>query len=269
VTSLEPERAAFGTPARARADRTGSLIEVFVSFQGEGPQVGQPTLFLRLAACPLRCRYCDTDYGFKAEPEFVVRGLGGGRIAEFVNPVEPSVIFAALPKTELARVRWVSATGGEPLLHAGFVTAAFRAARAHGLRTLLETAALDVAAMRQVLPETDHAAIDWKLRSTLPGGEDVSGRHAACIGAALDAGVDTSIKIVLTTDVGGEEFDEALTRLRTFREAATLILQPVTPCREVVLPLSASRLTDFASRALDAGFAARILPQMHKHLGLR
>ncbi|MBH44425.1 MAG: 7-carboxy-7-deazaguanine synthase QueE [Gammaproteobacteria bacterium] len=43
-----------------------SLIinEIFYSIQGESLNTGQPTVFVRLTGCPLRCNYCDTEYAF-------------------------------------------------------------------------------------------------------------------------------------------------------------------------------------------------------------
>ena len=42
-----------------------SLIinEIFYSLH-ETELVGLPTVFVRLTGCPLRCRYCDTEYAF-------------------------------------------------------------------------------------------------------------------------------------------------------------------------------------------------------------
>ncbi len=37
------------------------LIEIFYSIQGEGPAMGRPAAFVRLADCNLRCEGCDTD----------------------------------------------------------------------------------------------------------------------------------------------------------------------------------------------------------------
>ena len=38
--------------------------EIFYSLQGEGFLAGAPSVFIRLAGCPLRCRWCDTKYAW-------------------------------------------------------------------------------------------------------------------------------------------------------------------------------------------------------------
>lgn len=71
------------------------VTEIFHSLQGEADTAGLPTVFVRLTGCPLRCRYCDTEYAF----------YGGGwrSIASILAAVEP---FGT---------RYVCVTGGEPL----------------------------------------------------------------------------------------------------------------------------------------------------------
>ena len=36
------------------------INEIFYSIEGEGVRVGQPTTFVRLSKCNLRCHFCDT-----------------------------------------------------------------------------------------------------------------------------------------------------------------------------------------------------------------
>jgi len=94
------------------------VTEVFHSLQGEADTAGIPTAFVRLTGCPLRCRYCDTEYAFY-----------GGRwrsIDEVVREVES---FGT---------RYVCVTGGEPLAQPNCATLLTRLCD-RGLRVSLET----------------------------------------------------------------------------------------------------------------------------------
>jgi 7-carboxy-7-deazaguanine synthase len=80
--------------------------EIYLSLQGESTFAGLPCIFVRLAACDLRCSYCDTAYAFGEGTKKTLGDIRSEvhRLAQpFGNPVEPR-----LPLVEL--------TGGEPLL---------------------------------------------------------------------------------------------------------------------------------------------------------
>lgn len=70
------------------------ICEIFRSIQGEGLQMGLPTVFVRAVGCNLRCAWCDTGYAFEGGTEMTVD--------EIVSEVGdcPRVCF----------------TGGEPML---------------------------------------------------------------------------------------------------------------------------------------------------------
>ena len=78
-----------------------TVFEIYESIQGESTHVGRPCVFVRLAACDLRCVWCDTPYAFT-----------GGR-----KMTEDEVVDAVA--THGARV--VEITGGEPLLQADVI----------------------------------------------------------------------------------------------------------------------------------------------------
>jgi 7-carboxy-7-deazaguanine synthase len=75
---------------------TLNLIEMFRSVQGETSLAGLPTTFIRLAACNLRCSWCDTTYSF---------GRG-----------TPHTLDEILTFVSTAGCQYVCVTGGEPLL---------------------------------------------------------------------------------------------------------------------------------------------------------
>ena len=51
-------------PVEGFSSQTESLdvINVWETIQGEGPHVGRPAVFIRLAGCNLQCPLCDTNY---------------------------------------------------------------------------------------------------------------------------------------------------------------------------------------------------------------
>jgi 7-carboxy-7-deazaguanine synthase len=52
--------------------------ELFASVQGESTHAGRPCFFIRLAGCPLRCSWCDTEYAFAVEAGLGLAELTGG-----------------------------------------------------------------------------------------------------------------------------------------------------------------------------------------------
>lgn len=48
------------------------ICEIFHSIQGEGLDMGAPTVFIRTSGCPLRCKWCDTLYAFSEGEEMSI-----------------------------------------------------------------------------------------------------------------------------------------------------------------------------------------------------
>ncbi len=114
------------------------ITEIYKSIQGESSYAGLPCVFIRLTGCPLRCRWCDTSYGFD-----------GGTTYDFEQ------ILAELHALDC---RLVEITGGEPLAQAA--TPEFiRLLQEEGYQVLIETGGSEAI---EVLPEPTHVIMDLK-----------------------------------------------------------------------------------------------------------
>ena len=104
---------------RLKIARPDARPEVFYSIQGEGKNLGQPSIFVRTSLCNLHCIWCDTDYTWNWK---------GTRFAH-VRDAEPGYekfdikeVVAELPVEEVAGLvrqypcRNVVLTGGEPMM---------------------------------------------------------------------------------------------------------------------------------------------------------
>ena len=99
-------------------DATIRITEIFHSIQGESSRAGQPSVFVRLTGCSLRCTYCDTQYAY----------FGGAEMA-LDDVVDRVARYGA---------RLVEITGGEPLEQASVIPLMNRLLDA-GYTVMLET----------------------------------------------------------------------------------------------------------------------------------
>lgn len=94
------------------------ITEIYASIQGEAAFSGFPCTFIRLTGCPLRCKWCDTVYGFEGGKDFSHDEVLA-KVAEF-------------------GVHHVELTGGEPLAQAGAVPL-MQTLVDRGYRVMIET----------------------------------------------------------------------------------------------------------------------------------
>lgn len=127
------------------------ITEIFHSLQGESRSVGWPTVFVRLTGCPLRCRYCDTQYAFQ-----------GGTWMNLEDILRAVAAFGA---------RYVTVTGGEPLAQPACLELLARLCDAKYEVSLETSGALDISAV-------DPRAIKIMDLKTPGSGEEPRNRYA-------------------------------------------------------------------------------------------
>lgn len=83
------------------------VSEVYASTQGEGPNVGRTTVFVRFGGCNLRCPGwpCDTQHAI--DPAYR---------AEWIQHTVEDLVDRTHKVADMAGAHWITLTGGEPFL---------------------------------------------------------------------------------------------------------------------------------------------------------
>ncbi len=256
------------------------VLEVFASIQGEGAFVGEPQVFLRLAGCPLRCRWCDTPASWRVREGSTARiATAHGAVRREPAWATPFQAACWIAECEPGAQRTVSVTGGEPLLWPGFLHALRGMTGARRLH--LETAGAHPRALGAVLERFDHVSLDLKPDADLDAPEEVpaagaaeasprtaaewSAARRACL--ALVAGRDACAKIVVSGEREPDDFVALLEEVEDCAPRLRVILTPATAMGGVRAP-SMDLVLAVAERAHDRDLDVRVVPQVHRLLSL-
>lgn len=240
------------------------IAEIFSSLQGEGPRAGERMTFVRFGRCTFGCQFCDTPRGLACSETFRVEDPPGSeRFLERRNPVTPTAlgdILCAFTDDP------VSITGGEPLEQEDFL-AEWLPSIAPMRRILLETNGLHHEALVRLLPWIHIVSMDIKLPSsagTAPRWPD----HAAFLHAAIAAGRETCVKIVVTAQTTDRDIGEAIAIVARVNRFIPVILQPASATLRFHTPPLPDRV-ESAKRLCEAYLPdVRVIPQLHKAWGV-
>ena len=152
--------------------RLDAGAEIFLSLQGEGKNLGTPSVFVRTSRCNLYCFWCDTPYTWNWQGAGFphLDGREFQRERETIE-LEVSEVVASVRRFDCRRV---VLTGGEPLLQAADCAALGRALRAADPRyqievetngTVAPSPELDaVVDQYTVSPKLEHSRVERALR---------------------------------------------------------------------------------------------------------
>ena len=202
------------------------ISEIFYSIQGEGIEIGMPTVFVRLFACDLRCTWCDTMYAVE------------GR--DFTE-VSLDKVIDEIQKWDCKRV---CITGGEPLIQMEEVSELASELIKMGYNILLETSG------HKMPPE-----VFW-------GENSVISMDCKCPASGMHDRMDFSLypklrsrdqlKFVIQDEA---DYEYAVNILGRLRIKANIIFQPAGG-------LGVGWITERVIRDNLSG--VRVLPQLHK-----
>ena len=195
------------------------INEIFYSLQGEGFLAGVPSVFIRIAGCPLRCRWCDTNYAWSKD---VGRQYSTDQIIQAV---------------EKWPCRYVVITGGEPMVEPDLPQLA-GGLKAAGKHITIETAGI------AYVPDIpcDLMSISPKLSNSIPEDLKLAEIHndskldLAVLGELID-NYNYQLKFVVESVNDLAEIQELLDKIDNV-DIAKVMLMPQAATRDEYLTKS-------------------------------
>jgi 7-cyano-7-deazaguanosine (preQ0) biosynthesis protein QueE len=137
------------------------VSEIFFSIQGEGVNIGKPSIFIRLYFCNLSCVWCDSKYTWENQNK------AKEGIDYFLMDIQE--ILNYINKFDCNRV---VITGGEPLLHQEKLKNLLKELKNKGYYIEIETNGtikpkeeiIKLVDLFNVSPKLSNSKVDYKLR---------------------------------------------------------------------------------------------------------
>ncbi|MEM0016202.1 MAG: 7-carboxy-7-deazaguanine synthase QueE [Saccharolobus sp.] len=205
------------------------VIEIFTSIQGEGEVIGIPSNFIRLATCNLRCVWCDTKYSWEAGIEMSEE--------EIISKIRKDIKVTTI-------------TGGEPLLQN--LLFLVRELKKLGHKVIVETNGtikpseelrklVDVFSVSPKLSNSGH-----KLKYNFI--DDDWATYYKFVVVYPNKDIDEIVKFVESNNINPSK----------------VILQPDGNRSDYI-----NALNEIVQVVLNRGLQFRILPQLHRIIGIR
>jgi len=195
------------------------VIEIFYSLQGEGFRAGVPSAFVRVAGCPLRCRWCDTKYAWDQ------------------NAGDECGIHEIVQRVEQWQCHHIVITGGEPMISCELPELT-RAMKDIGKHITVETAGI------VFVPDLscDLMSISPKLSNSTPTDHKQAAEHEkirlnpAVLQRLIDA-YDYQLKFVVDSEADLPQIAEVLSKLSGV-DRTKVMLMPQAATRSELLTKS-------------------------------
>lgn len=227
------------------------IIEIFSSFQGEGPLIGQRQIFVRFAGCNLNCSYCDTqDSKSKNAGTLMSVREVVSKINEILTPDCATISF----------------TGGEPSLYPDFIS---EVSKNFNLKIMLETNGT-LPNNIDLIEQLDIVSLDIKLNEHFDDEFDknIFINEIKSLNLLISKSISVYCKVVILPSTKIKSIREVIEKLSENvlnKSNIQIIIQPSSP-------LSDWKGLNFKlfgfSEIVGQYFEVSTIPQIHKILNI-
>ena len=239
---------------------SSNIAQIMESIQGEGLLVGTRQTFIRLFECNLNCFYCDTKFHNSVDCQYYPV-TGQSEIMQLIpNPISAEQTVHLI---EPYINRWISLTGGEPLLNSSYINSLGKLLKNRGYYILLETNGTLYEQLEECFSQVDIISMDIKLPSAV--GLELWDQHRRFLNLAKRK--PCYLKIVITGREDLSEINEAIRIITDTASYIPLYLQPVTSHDESIIT-DYKNLLEIQALILKSLPDVRILPQIHPIMNL-